>query len=340
MLAKRNVTILPPKLLLDLLWQCIRLSGCTVLHVCELRGLVPLYALAVKRLFPHRVALIHSAFGMLHYRKSRIRAIYDRFFLFPFVRAVDVALAQNEHETNVYRALQQSAGRTENVLVRPLHAGGVPRALQGNGAGCKRPDLVAALRAKHGAPVDELVIVFLGRFHPGKGLLRTIDAFGHWRRTRRRRARLLLVGRDDGFEARLRQYVGEQGLGSSVSIVTGVYDKRFEYYYLADVFVGLPTLFEETMLASVEALGCGTPIVVSREADIPFVQDGGAGFVIDYSLESVAQAIEAIVSAPEQFQTEAYRVAQRFASAAAANELLSLIEGQASGLRWEGRRCG
>ena len=64
---------------------------------------------------------------------------------------------------------------------------------------------------------------------------------------------------------------------------------------------------EETVLTSFEALTCGTPIVVSREADIPFVEEEGAGRVIDFDLRNATQAVAAIVQDLASFQANARR---------------------------------
>jgi glycosyltransferase involved in cell wall biosynthesis len=110
-----------------------------------------------------------------------------------------------------------------------------------------------------------------------------------------------------------------------IRIVNNVYETRFDYYFLADVFLGFPTIFEETMLASIEAMACATPIIVSREADIPFVEEERAGLVIDFEVRTAAEAMAAITQDPDFFQVNARRVAASYFDGAAASRKLSTL---------------
>ena len=59
------------------------------------------------------------------------------------------------------------------------------------------------------------------------------------------------------------------------------------------------------MLASVEALSCGTPVLVSREADLPFVERLGAGFVIDFEIEEASIRMHKVAADRAGFRTRA-----------------------------------
>ncbi len=109
--------------------------------------------------------------------------------------------------------------------------------------------------------------------------------------------------------------------------MNNVYETRFDYYFLADAFLGFPTIYEETMLASIEAMACGTPIVVSREADIPFVEEERAGLVIDFDVPTAAKAMAAVIGDLSAFQVNARSVAARyFNGTAAAAKLRALFQ--------------
>jgi glycosyltransferase involved in cell wall biosynthesis len=134
------------------------------------------------------------------------------------------------------------------------------------------------------------------------------------------------VGRDDGFQAEAEEYVLRNRVEGRVRIVNNVYETRFDYYFMADVFLGFPTIFEETMLASIEAMACGTPIVVSREADIPFVEEELAGKVIDFNLQAAVEAMSEITQNLTSFQVNARRVvATHFSGTAASKKLKALF---------------
>ncbi|SVC42005.1 uncharacterized protein METZ01_LOCUS294859, partial [marine metagenome] len=64
----------------------------------------------------------------------------------------------------------------------------------------------------------------------------------------------------------------------SVTLTGPLYDQdRFIAYSGADLFVFAPAIWEETSLASLEALACGTLVLASRRADIPWLEAYQAG---------------------------------------------------------------
>jgi glycosyltransferase involved in cell wall biosynthesis len=298
--------------------------GPLIVHVAEFRGLVPLYALLLKLCFRDRVLLVHSAFGMLHYKPGRRRVLYDNLFMKTFLLNTQIRLTQNQHEFDTYKQLDRDYHlRDENkTVLLPLHVDGIPPQSHRFSGEKKLHHAVAEARKQYDVPENVPVFIFLGRLHPKKGIIRLIDAFEEFCRTSISNAMLLVVGRDDGFQSHVEAHIIERGLQDRVRIVNNVYETRFDYYFLSDVFLGFPTMFEETMLASIEALACGTPIIVSREADVPFVEEEGAGCVIDFSVETAVQAMSAVFQGLESFQCNTRTTVQRHFGAHAASENL------------------
>jgi glycosyltransferase involved in cell wall biosynthesis len=173
------------------------------------------------------------------------------------------------------------------------------------------------------------VLLFLGRFHPEKGLLRVLETFRALRSSGGGPWKLLLVGRDDGFQGALEGEIRKWKLENEARIVTNVYEQRFEFYRLASVFVGFPTMYEETMLSAVEALQCGTPVVVSREADMPFVDEAGAGFVIDYSCDEAAHKVAQVLNDLPGYERRAFSLAEsQYSSQKSAGLFRGYLESQ------------
>lgn len=312
-LARKSIYLLSPLMLVHAARHIRSGRRPAIVHFSELRGLVALYALFLKLLFGKRVTLVHSAFGSLHYKRGWRRRIYDALFMKAFIRLVDLRLAQNEHELDAYYGLFRAYGMTSasRVFLFPLHLEEVPCDPSRFTESGKNRAAVRNVRRAYGVPEDALVFLFLGRLHPAKGILRMIDAFVEFSRSCSRETWLLIVGRDDGFQAQTEEYIRRNGLQDEVRIVNNVYDGRFDYYFLADVFLGFPTIFEETMLASIEAMACGTPILVSREADIPFVEKEHAGMVIEFGVRRAAEALAALTQDLTSFQGGARRVAAK-----------------------------
>jgi glycosyltransferase involved in cell wall biosynthesis len=317
-LVRKNINLVSTTMLGLAIWRVWQTHGPVIVHVWEVRGLVPLYGLVLKKLFPGKVVLVHSAFGQLHYKNSMLRIMYDRLFLRPLLASMDMGLAQNDHEINRYRELlaQYEVNEYNRLVLFPLSVNtkegnkGIGNMITVN----ERLDL----RRKYGIQDDVFVCIFLGRLHPAKGIIRAIDAFLAFSALYSGQTLFLIVGRDDGMQQHITDYISEHNASSSIRIVNNVYDTRFDYYTLADLFLGFPTIDEETMLASVEALSCGTPILVSREADIPFVEEEWAGFVIDFTVDVAVDRILRISNKLDSFRHSAYEVANRYFSASSA----------------------
>jgi glycosyltransferase involved in cell wall biosynthesis len=328
-LTKRGVYLISPLMCVQAAQRIRSSRGPAVVHFSELRGPVPLYALLLKVLFGKRVTLVHSAFGSLHYKTGWRRRIYDAFFMKAFVRLVDLRLVQNEHESQTYGEICREYGRKNEskTVLLPLHVDGVPEHPARYTESGKNPTAVRDLRRVYGVPEEPLVFLFLGRLHPAKGILRTMDAFLEFSRFCSRQTMLLIVGRDDGFQAEVEEFIALKRAHERIRVINNVYENRFDYYFLADVFLGFPTIFEETMLASIEAMACATPIVVSREADIPFVENEQAGLVIDFDVRTAAESMGTIAESLGSFQANARRVvARHFNGAAASAKFLVLFQ--------------
>jgi glycosyltransferase involved in cell wall biosynthesis len=154
-----------------------------------------------------------------------------------------------------------------------------------------------------------------------------IEAFVEFSRVFPSKTSLLIIGRDDGFQTHVENYIAQKQLQNDIKIINGVYESRFDYYFLADIFLGFPTIFEETMLASIEALACGTPIIVSREADIPFVEKERAGWVIEFQRATAVEAMLACAQSLPALQINARETArQHFEGGTASEHLIQLLQ--------------
>lgn len=329
-LARRNIHMLSVRMLWDLIQIARKYSGPTVLHLGEIRGALNLYALVARLVLGRRLRIIHSAFGGLHEKPSKLRAAYDRLFTGPFLRTLDLAIAQNLHEADEYRKLMSTFGarhKHDRIVVLPLQFDPVGREDRGWFEGdAKVPEARRAVRVALGLPEHGLLFCFLGRFHPKKGILRAIDLFCGWKASfGDETAQFLIIGRDEGFEREIRDHVATSRFPESIQIITNVYAERFEYFYASDVFVGVPTMFEETMLASLEALSCGTPLLLSREADAPYIEEERAGRIIDFDLETAMAALQEIVGDRERFSRQAISTSRHFESGPVLRELETLI---------------
>lgn len=164
------------------------------------------------------------------------------------------------------------------------------------------------------------IILTLGRIAYAakhKGYHRLIEVFANLKDPK---FKLVFAGKGNMVDE-LKQICADKGISDRVTFTGMVHDDDMgELYSYADVF----SLVSETgegmgegiPLTPIEAMACGTPIVVgdmdgSREA----IHDNRNGFVVpSHNLESHKQAILDIKANLEAFEVESSKVAQEFFS--------------------------
>jgi glycosyltransferase involved in cell wall biosynthesis len=145
---------------------------------------------------------------------------------------------------------------------------------------------------------QELVVLFLGRLHPIKGPERLLRAFtsiaAEFPQTT-----LVIAGPDEvGLQSRLEVQAAAAGLSSRVrfpGMVTG--DLKRRLLARADLFC-LPSAAEGFSMAVLEALACGTPVLISEGCHFPDVERAGAGSVVRIDLDSLEGGLRRMLSNP------------------------------------------
>ena len=142
-------------------------------------------------------------------------------------------------------------------------------------------------------------MLYVGSEDPRKNLLRLIEAF---RRISSNHldVTLLIVGaaRFHKERARLVAHVRDVGLTGRVRFIDAVTDEDLpRFYSLATVFA-YPSLYEGFGLPPLEAMACGTPVVTSNTSSLPEVV-GEAGIMVDpHDVQSLADALERVLTDP------------------------------------------
>jgi glycosyltransferase involved in cell wall biosynthesis len=142
-------------------------------------------------------------------------------------------------------------------------------------------------RDKHPEIAGRRIVLFLGRIHPGKGMEYLVPAFA---KAQLSDAVLVAVGPDSGgFQARIEQMVRENGLSDRV-LFTGMLRGRDRVEALVDAdLLALPSEHENFGVVVVEALACGTPVLVSDGVGIAGeVAGGNVGAVTTLAADSIA----------------------------------------------------
>ena len=89
-------------------------------------------------------------------------------------------------------------------------------------------------------------------------------------------------------------------------------NERFSYYAEADIFVITSDYYEETSLASVEALTVGTPALVTKEVELPLIAESQAGFMTNGGIAESVSALKAIIKNKNTYSRNASILAYRY----------------------------
>lgn len=186
------------------------------------------------------------------------------------VRGSGVVLANNQHEGDCLRA----RGLGSRVRIVP------------NGVDLDQPaPAPGSFRAEHPELGEDPYVLFLSRLHRIKGLHILCEAVAQVRERSATgslgsRLRLVAAGPDAGAAAPLRAQAERLGIASAVHIVGPLYaEAKQGAFHDASIFA-LASEHESFGIVIAEAMGAGTPVVVSDTCHFPDVAAAGAGRVV------------------------------------------------------------
>lgn len=165
-------------------------------------------------------------------------------------------------------------------------------------------------RAVLGLPVDEPVVLQLGRMVPRKGVDDVIRSASVLRERFDVSPRVLIVGGDSETPdvtrtpelARLADVARDVGVEDRVTFVGRRGGDALRYYYsAADVFISTPW-YEPFGITPLEAMACGTPVVGSRVGGIKYtVVDGDTGYLVPpRDPDAIAERVARLLRAPDE----------------------------------------
>lgn len=204
-------------------------------------------------------------------------------------------------------------------------------------AGVPNPenDYRPAFFAAHPQLAGKRMFLFLGRVHTKKGPDLLIKALGTLRRAGEwdpESMRLVMAGpADSEYAAQLKALVKHEALEDSVywtGMILG--DQKWGVLQASEVFV-LPSHQENFGIAVVEALSCGTPVLIAHPVNIsPEIEKDGAGLVDEDTLAGCLRMLRKWFALPPKAkenmrQQAAATFRQRYTSEVAAGDLIAAL---------------
>ncbi len=145
-------------------------------------------------------------------------------------------------------------------------------------------------RKKWGINDGQKIILYLARIAKVKGLDLLANAFAGLTK-KLDDAKLVIVGPDDGYLLSLKKLIADLEISDKVLFTGPLYgNDKLEAYVDADVYV-LPSSYEIFGITILEALACGTPVIVTDRCGLADVINGQAGLVVPYEKEELQHAL-------------------------------------------------
>jgi UDP-glucose:(heptosyl)LPS alpha-1,3-glucosyltransferase len=189
----------------------------------------------------------------------------------------------------------------------------------------RRCELREATRSELGLRQNEFVVLLIGNDWKKKGLNCLLAAVA---RLADRDLRILVVGKDDTTP--YRSILERNHLADRVQFLPPRRDVEF-YYAAADLYAG-PSLEDAFALPPLEAMACGLPVIVSRQAGVSeIIHHGEDGLILEDPEDALtlAEWIRRLLQDADFLRTlasNAARTAQKFTWESNAAEMKALVE--------------
>jgi glycosyltransferase involved in cell wall biosynthesis len=152
--------------------------------------------------------------------------------------------------------------------------------------------LLSEFREAHNLP--EKFILFVGSIEPRKNLKTVLMGYNALPDTFKRECKFVLAGFSGWKNAEVMDIIRRER--DNIVYLGYLSDRELAYLYnLATVFI-YASLYEGFGLPPLEAMACGTPVIVSRSSSLPEICSDAAYYVDPHSIDSIAQGMLNIFS--------------------------------------------
>ncbi|HDQ70647.1 MAG TPA: glycosyltransferase family 1 protein [Chloroflexi bacterium] len=170
-------------------------------------------------------------------------------------------------------------------------------------------------------------LLTVGTIEPRKNLPGLLQAYARLRATGTTEASLVVVGGKGWLYDEVFERVESLGLAQHVRFFHGVPDEDLPGLYNAASVLTTPSFYEGFGLPALEAMACGTPVVVADRASLPEVV-GDAGLLVDSEdVVDIAHALTRVLTEQAlraQMRARGLQQAARFSWERAARETLAV----------------
>jgi D-inositol-3-phosphate glycosyltransferase len=170
-----------------------------------------------------------------------------------------------------------------------------------------RPIPMLTARNQLGLPKDGLILLYVGRIDPLKGVDRLLEAAAYLKT--QQTVKVIVVGGDtppSNEEIRLHRLVASLNIQDQVTFAGRVEQGQLPLYYSAVDALVIPSYYESFGLVALESLACGTPVISTSVGAIDDIVKGeGSGHVSESnSARALAENIERFLFSTKTRKTD------------------------------------
>jgi UDP-glucose:(heptosyl)LPS alpha-1,3-glucosyltransferase len=174
-------------------------------------------------------------------------------------------------------------------------------------------------RDRMGIDANALLVSAIGSGYRRKGFFELVRSFADLPEL------TLCIAGKDKLEESLKQLINQMHLSKRIRVLGATHDVR-SIYWASDVFC-LPSLYDPSSNAVLEALSAGLPVVTTANVGTAFeINQSGAGVICLRNSESIRIAIEHAFAQRAKMSKQARTLAQGFSQEEAVKEWLSLYQ--------------
>jgi glycosyltransferase involved in cell wall biosynthesis len=289
-----------------------------IVHIHEYRSFQNIFVHRYAR--KYGVPYVLNAHGSLPriMAKRRLKWIYDIFFGYRLLRDASKVIAEGQEEAEQYKAM----GVREEKIVVISNGIDLSEFSDLPPKGC--------FKKKFNIPEDKKIILYLGRIHKIKGIDFLVKAYAHLTKSMNfNDAILVIAGPDDGYLRETQALINSLKIDDIVLLTGPLYGRdKLEAYIDADVYV-LPSRYENWGLTALEAVACGTPVILTENCGAAKYFKDKVGLVVKPDSSHLAEALlEMFLSQDkrELFRENGRTLIEKFSISEVVSELEKVYE--------------
>ncbi len=256
-----------------------------IIHMHEYRTLQNLMVYPYARRYDIPYLLqAHGAIPFLG-NKQMLKFIYDKFYGKNLLRDAAKLIALTPIEVGQFN----DKGVSKNRIVT------IPNGI--DLAEFKNLPERGKFKSEHGLRADEKVVLYLGRINRIKGLAFLVKAFAALSKEVAS-VRLVIIGPDENYLNELTALARRLALKDRIIFKGPIYGSdRIGPYVDADVCV-LPSVYDTFPVSVLEALACGTPVIVSSNCGIAEIIHARSGYAVANDISILKDTMARILTNP------------------------------------------